>query len=69
MTAQTTPEHWRVIDGHHGARNGVAAVAGDGALSGGSTSGPGATFGHLAAKPAAQERVRDLSSVRDAAAV
>lgn len=57
-----------VIPGLYGAGNCVAAVAGDGYLSGGSTLGPAATFAYLAAKNVVQESSRDLSAVRGAAA-
>jgi 3-oxosteroid 1-dehydrogenase len=57
-----------VIEGLYGAGNCVAAVAGDGYLSGGSTLGPAATFAYLAAKSVAQEAPRDLSAVRATAA-
>jgi len=58
-----------VIPGLYGAGNCVAAVAGDGYLSGGSTLGPAATFGYLAAQSVVRESPRDLSSVRETASV
>jgi hypothetical protein len=57
-----------VIPGLYGAGNCVAAVAGDGYLSGGSTLGPAAAFGYLAARSIVQQTPRDLSSVRETAA-
>jgi 3-oxosteroid 1-dehydrogenase len=53
-----------VIPGLYGAGNCVAAVAGDGYLSGGSTLGPAATFAYLAAKNVVQEAPRDLAQAR-----
>ncbi len=50
-----------VIPGLYGAGNCVAAVAGDGYLSGGSTLGPAATFAYLAARSVALEARRDPS--------
>ena len=53
-----------MIPGLYGAGNCVAAVAGDGYLSGGSTLGPAATFAYLAAKNVVQEAPRDLAQAR-----
>jgi succinate dehydrogenase/fumarate reductase flavoprotein subunit len=55
-----------VIKGLYGAGNCVAAVAGEGYLSGGSTLGPAATFAYLAAKNVAQQEQRDLTAIREA---
>jgi hypothetical protein len=57
-----------VIPGLYGAGNCVAAVAGDGYLSGGSTLGPAAAFAYLAARNVVRETPRDLSAVRGIAA-
>jgi hypothetical protein len=56
-----------VIPGLYGAGNCVAAVAGDGYLSGGSTLGPAATFAYLAARDVAAQPPKDLAAVRGTA--
>jgi predicted oxidoreductase len=58
-----------VIPGLYGAGNCVAAVAGDGYLSGGSTLGPAATFAYLAARNVVQEAPRDVGAARATVAV
>jgi 3-oxosteroid 1-dehydrogenase len=58
-----------VIPGLYGAGNCVAAVAGDGYFSGGSTLGPAAAFAYLASKNVVEEPVRDLAEARGAASV
>jgi succinate dehydrogenase/fumarate reductase flavoprotein subunit len=55
-----------VIKGLYGAGNCVAAVAGEGYFSGGSTLGPAATFAYLAARNVTKAESRDLSATRAA---
>jgi 3-oxosteroid 1-dehydrogenase len=55
-----------VIKGLYGAGNCVAAVAGEGYFSAGSTLAPAAVFAYLAAKNVTQQTPRDLSAIRQA---